>query len=301
MAKSKSFFGLRRGSTKTLTFQVNNGKQITKDRVYEVKNPRTEAQMKQRMVMATASAAYANMKEIVDHSFEGITYGQMNMSEFIKVNAKAIRDTLGGTAKFGFNAYQDRSLMIGQYIMSRGSASSVPQATVEYSGMARVSVAISSGSTGAKTASQLLSALGLSVGEMATCCFIADINGESYANQFGFVRFKAIAGGDTVVTAQNFTQFVELEGTGTVTVSDVPDQDNQSFVVFVQLKYTTASDDGTVPSTTIHSAKSANGWLRSNNSIVCPAGTDYQLDEDNAIATYPVGGSYVLNGGEVNG
>ena len=177
MAKSKSFFGLRRGSTKTLTFQVNNGKQITKDRVYEVKNPRTQEQMKQRMVMATASAAYANMKEIVDHSFEGITYGQMNMSEFIRVNAKAIRATLGGTAMFGFNAYQDRSLMIGQYIMSRGSASSVPQVLVEYRGEASLSVRVASGSTGAKTASQLLTALGLSVGEMATCCFIADIDG----------------------------------------------------------------------------------------------------------------------------
>ena len=299
MAKSKSFFGLRRGSTKTLTFQVNNGKQITKDRVYEVKNPRTEAQMKQRMVMATASAAYANMKEIVDHSFEGITYGQMNMSEFIRVNAKAIRDTLGGEAKFGFNAYQDRSLMIGQYIMSRGSANSVPQAKVEYTGSAQVAVSYSFGAAGAKTASQILAALGLSAGEMATCCFIADIDGESYANQFGFVRFKAIAGGDTIVTAGNLAQFIELEGTGAISVFSVPGAEDTSLVINVALKNKTASADSTVPSTTIHSVKSANGWLRSSNSIVCPAGTDYQLDEDNALPTYPVGGSYVLNGGEI--
>lgn len=301
MAKSNSFFGLRRGSTKTLTFQVNNGKQITKDRVYEVKNPRTQEQMKQRMVMATASAAYANMKEIVDHSFEGITYGQMNMSEFIKVNAKAIRSTLGGVAMFGFNAYQDRSLMIGQYIMSRGSASSVPQPIVEYAGDATVNVSYRLGSVGARTASQLLAALGLSVGEMATCCFIADIDGESYAHQFGFIRFKAIAGGDTIVTAQNFNQFVELEGTGAITIAAVPDAELLAFSFSVALGQSTATEEGDVPSTTIHSVKSANGWLRSNNSIVCPAGTDYQLDEENALATYPVGGSYVLNGGEVNG
>ena len=48
MAKSKSFFGLRRGSTKSLTFQVLDGVQITKDRVSEVKNPRSVSQMKQR-------------------------------------------------------------------------------------------------------------------------------------------------------------------------------------------------------------------------------------------------------------
>lgn len=300
MAKSKSFFGLRRGSTKTLTFQVNNGKQITKDRVYEVKNPRTDAQMKQRMVMATASAAYAHMKEIVDHSFEGITYGQMNMSEFIRVNAKAIRDTLGGTAKFGFNAYQDRSLMIGQYIMSRGSANIVQEATVEYGGGPEVNVSYTFGAAGAKTASEILIALGLAAGEMATTCFIADIIGESYANQFGFVRFKAIAGGNTIVTASNLAQFIELEGTGAITVVDVPDEETAVLGIRIALKKHTASENGIVPSTTIHSVKSANGWLRSSNSIVCPAGTNYQLDEDNAIATYPVGGSYTLNGGEVN-
>lgn len=33
MAKSSTYFGLRRGSTKSLTFSVADGKQITKDRV----------------------------------------------------------------------------------------------------------------------------------------------------------------------------------------------------------------------------------------------------------------------------
>ena len=46
MAISKSFFGLRRKSTKSLTFSVLNGKQITKDRVSAVKNPKSEAQAK---------------------------------------------------------------------------------------------------------------------------------------------------------------------------------------------------------------------------------------------------------------
>ena len=47
MAQSKGFFGLRKGSTKSLTFSTLDGKQITKDRVYDVKNPRTENQMRQ--------------------------------------------------------------------------------------------------------------------------------------------------------------------------------------------------------------------------------------------------------------
>ena len=48
MAQSKSFFGLRTGSTKSLTFQVYRGQQITKDRVTRVSNPQSDAQMQQR-------------------------------------------------------------------------------------------------------------------------------------------------------------------------------------------------------------------------------------------------------------
>ena len=91
MAQSKSFFGLRRGSTKTLTFSVYNGKQVTKDRVTDVKNPRSSMQMKQRAVMATALRGYSALKEICDHSFEGVTYGQKSMNYFVAENARMIR------------------------------------------------------------------------------------------------------------------------------------------------------------------------------------------------------------------
>ena len=62
MAKSKSFFGLRKGSTKTLTFSVLDGQQITKDRVTDVKNPRSKAQMEQRCILKTAALAYSTLK-----------------------------------------------------------------------------------------------------------------------------------------------------------------------------------------------------------------------------------------------
>ena len=74
MAKSSTYFGLRRGSTKSLTFSVADGKQITKDRVEGGKDPRTLAQMTQRCMVATVGAAYSAMKSICDHSFEGVTW-----------------------------------------------------------------------------------------------------------------------------------------------------------------------------------------------------------------------------------
>ena len=89
MAKSKSFFGLRTGSTKSLTFQVHRGQQITKDRVYRVSNPRTEAQMKQRALIPIVAAARSALKGLIDHSFEGVPYGEASLKEFSKQNLRA--------------------------------------------------------------------------------------------------------------------------------------------------------------------------------------------------------------------
>ena len=89
MAKSTSFFGLRTGSTKSLTFQVYRGQQITKDRVYRVSNPRTEAQMKQRAIIPIVAAARSALKGLVDHSFEGVAYGEASLKEFSKLNLRA--------------------------------------------------------------------------------------------------------------------------------------------------------------------------------------------------------------------
>ena len=89
MAKSKSFFGLRTGSTKSLTFQVYRGEQITKDRVYRVSNPRSEAQMTQRALIPIVAAARSALKGLVDHSFEGVAYGEKSLREFSKMNLRA--------------------------------------------------------------------------------------------------------------------------------------------------------------------------------------------------------------------
>ena len=89
MAKSKSFFGLRTGSTKSLTFQVYRGQQVTKDRVYRVSNPRTEAQMKQRAIIPIVAASRVALKGLVDHSFEGVNYGNDSLKKFSELNLRS--------------------------------------------------------------------------------------------------------------------------------------------------------------------------------------------------------------------
>ena len=89
MAKSKSFFGLRTGSTKSLTFQVYRGQQITKDRVTRISNPRTNSQMVQRALIPIVAASRAALKGLVDHSFEGVAYGDQSLKMFSSLNLKA--------------------------------------------------------------------------------------------------------------------------------------------------------------------------------------------------------------------
>lgn len=104
MAKSKSFFGLRRGSTKSHTYSILNGQQITKDRVQTVANPKTQKQQFQRAIMATVMAAYSEMKEIEDHAFQGKKKGSENQREFMSRNLVAMRNA--------FLQYQDNNTVV---------------------------------------------------------------------------------------------------------------------------------------------------------------------------------------------
>ena len=120
MAKSKSFFGLRTGSTKSLTFQVYRGQQITKDRVYRVSNPRTEAQMKQRAIIPIVAAARSALKGLVDHSFEGVNYGNDSLKKFSEINLSSGALRVESYAPNGFSNPGFASLMVSKGSLTDG-------------------------------------------------------------------------------------------------------------------------------------------------------------------------------------
>ena len=129
MAKSKSFFGLRTGSTKSLTFQTYRGQQITKDRVYRVSNPRTVAQMTQRALIPIVAAARSALKGLVDHSFEGIQYGEASLKEFSALNLRA--GALKVTS-YSPNGYSNPGF--ANFIVSKGSINEPYETTVGSAG-----------------------------------------------------------------------------------------------------------------------------------------------------------------------
>lgn len=138
MAKSKSFFGLRTGSTKSLTFQVLRGEQITKDRVYRVSNPRSEAQMTQRALIPIVAAARSQLKGLVDHSFEGIAYGEPSLREFSRLNLRAgaldvTSFSPNGVSNAGFaNLQVSNGSLNGDFTISETSESTTNFKTVGF-------------------------------------------------------------------------------------------------------------------------------------------------------------------------
>lgn len=83
--------GHARGKVGDVVFARVNGQQITRARAAVVKNPQTEKQMIQRIILNTVIQAYSRMSEICDHSFEGVAVGQDNMSKFMRENMSILR------------------------------------------------------------------------------------------------------------------------------------------------------------------------------------------------------------------
>lgn len=299
MATSKSFFGKRRGSTKNFTFAVFNGKQVTKEKAEQVKNPRTLAQMKNRMILTTSSAAYAAMKEIVDHSFQGYVYGLQNMSRFQSVNNKLLRANLeAATSQFAYANYGDARVLPGAYVISEGSLAPIPTAMFACAISAADSVAftLQPGVTAAElTANAIINALGLQVGELATLCFLADCGTEA-GYKFGFIRLTVKAAGDVQLTAQNLTDYFTIESNAPVAITSVADG---TAVITATINGVQAA--GGLCYGCIHSANENGTWKRSDAKFTIAEGTTLEPTATQAIATYPVGGSKILNDGDIPG
>lgn len=94
MSKGNMLLGHARGKVGDVVFSRVNGQQITRSRAAVVKNPKTEAQMIQRIILNTISQAYSKMSAITDHSFEGVQPGQKSMSVFMRTNMNNLRQKI---------------------------------------------------------------------------------------------------------------------------------------------------------------------------------------------------------------
>lgn len=287
MAKSKSFFGLRKGSTKTLTFSVLDGQQITKDRVTDVKNPRSKAQMEQRCILKTTALAYSTLKSIVDHSFEGTTYGAASQRKFMQLNSAIVRANANDTRSvIGFASYKDSTPNMGQFIISQGSLAPIPAGVISLS-FAASSLAITYNGGVASTAA-LANALGVNLGDIVTLCALVQ-NSDKNAI---FVWLRMILPAEDAEVNADIVKFESNKRFSVAFESNVIATIN--FDAVDKITANSAALYGV-----IRSQKSDMGYKRSNTTLNLSVGSVvYDAKWSPAVLTYPQGESYILNGGD---
>lgn len=286
MAQSKGFFGLRKGSTKSLTFSVLDGKQITKDRVYDVKNPRTEAQMRQRMLMTTIGAAYKTLKSIADHSFEGYSSGMQCMRQFNSRNLNRFKQAAAAKGSVAFNEYKDGDINPMPFILASGS---LPGFAFKFDETSNLEIVGEKEGADFTTAEGIYAALGVQRNDLITFCTVigegATTNGVySYkAENFNIVRLYCDKSGKVTKPADAFTISTNNDQ-ASITMSTAANA--------ITIK-TGAADFGAV----IQSRKNDSGWLRSDAVMIVAEDVISGVKTANQLATYPVGTELILNNG----
>ena len=286
MAQSKDFFGLRKGSTKSLTFSVLDGKQITKDRVYDVKKPRTESQMRQRMLMTTIGAAFKTLKSIADHSFEGYSSGMQCMRQFNSRNLNRFKQAAAAKGSVAFNKYKDGDINPLPFILASGS---LPGFSFKFDTTSNLEIVGEKEDADFTTAEGIYAALGVQRNDLITFCTVigegTTLNGVySYkAERFNIVRLYCDKSGAVSKPADAFT------------ISTNNDQASVSMSTAanaITIK-TGEADFGAV----IQSRKNDSGWLRSDAVMIVNDTVIADVKTANQLATYPVGTELILNNG----
>lgn len=153
---------------------VTRGETTIRERVVP-RDPNTEAQRIQRVIMATAGVAYNRMKDIVNHSFEGYTGAAANMNRFRQLNANMLRQQVATaidnatplSAIYAFTPKGKNVLATNGFIISEGSLPQISAGISQGTG----DISPSAGTiTANATYADIVRALGLQKGDQLTLC-----------------------------------------------------------------------------------------------------------------------------------
>ena len=176
MAKTGFWLNGAKGKVAGTTIYQSNGETVMRVINRSVKNPRTTAQLIQRIITKTVAKQYSAMKEICDHSFEGVTAGANTMAKFRSVNNTLLRERIAAAQQAGDKfdeMYNFVPLKTNAFIPAivQISDGSLPSVTVlSATGSARVIL----GET--NTYQGVLDYLGLERGDQLTFVTIETIN-----------------------------------------------------------------------------------------------------------------------------
>lgn len=249
------FQGMARGKVGDVVFSRLNGEQISRVRNRHPKNPRTNAQLYQRAIMATIMQAYSAGREIFDHSFQGKSVGAENMNTFLSRNIKMLRALIASEIANLTPLADQKGRVVGPgsiypvpvegLILSEGELSNnvvtIGEATASQPSQLKMAL-LPSAATYA-TWAEWAQAVGVRVGDIFTVVAyinegepvfeidgITDVKATQYRTLFGFVRMivkEGTAGEIAGTTTLGDLFDIEIDGDvfqnniGTKTLQDV--------------------------------------------------------------------------------
>lgn len=278
MAKGNMFQGMARGKVGDVVFSRLNGQQISRVRNRAPHNPRSEKQLTQRIIMNTVMQAYSKMSAIVDHSFEGYKAGQETMSQFMSLNAKALRTKVANAVAnnddlaslYAFTPLGSSYYSPNDFILSKGTLPEVVPSTGVGSTVSTLQLEFSDTSLTYQT---VIDAYGLKRGDQITfvCMYASPSNSED--GEFIYTRVildPTSADGTPAPLSSNLIDSVN----GKINVPSPRNEGTfRSLSVgmgtsSVTLEYT-LSNKILISAAVILSSKKADGtWARSNSKFI---------------------------------
>lgn len=173
MSKGNMLLGHARGKVGDIVFSRVNGQQVTRARAAVVKNPKTEKQVIQRILLNTIIQAYSRMAEICDHSFEGVQVGSKSMAKFMRENINALRTKVSNYASEsgtfeGMYAFAPQGLNVftpNEYVIAKGQLPEVQLASISAANGAAIAMAYEDA---IPTYAEIIASLGLQRGDQLT-------------------------------------------------------------------------------------------------------------------------------------
>ena len=170
--------GQARGKVGSIVFSRNNGKQVTRAKAEKVRNPQTEKQVLQRILLNTISQAYSRMSAITDHSFEGKITPAENMAAFMKRNMNDLRAKISAAVAagqsfsdiFNFTPIGSANFVYNPLVISMGALPKVPVISVTSGTGAKT------GAVAANTYQGVIDAFNLQRGDQLTFINICEDN-----------------------------------------------------------------------------------------------------------------------------
>lgn len=289
MSKGNMLLGHARGKVGSLVFSRANGQQITRARAEVVKNPQTDAQMVQRILLNTVAQAYSKMSAIVDHSFEGIPAGQKSMSYFMKKNLDSLRQVLAEqkgdlSNEPSVSPINSNILAVNTYEISKGSLPIVEPSIVTGSG-------IQTGVT-TNTYAAVINKFGLQRGDQLTIVMIEENNQNLLSFRYARIILdpRNADGSEAPLSTAFFTG-------NAVTLPNPKNETNGIGFALEEGEVTFTPVDYCVAGAMIVSRQKEDGtWLRSNSHLIDgEEGTMIQFSVQDALDDFKSGSIDIIN------